>query len=99
MGDAIQRSPIPLHSLLSFPSRLLSKHKRLRENHSFAVYAQAHLGTTIRLSFSRVPLIPLQGLAARLFSCPSLRFYSVWSGAMPNFAFIGFSELRIDGVL
>jgi hypothetical protein len=55
------------------------------KNHSFAVYAQARLGTTIWLSFSRVPLIPLQGLAARLFYCPSLRFYSVWTGAMPNF--------------
>src|SRR5829696_7107728 len=97
MGDAIQRSPIPLHSLLSFPSRLLSKHKRLRENHSFAVYAQARLGTTIWLSYSRAPLIPLQGLAARLFSCPSLRFSgSIASGAVlcrtsplsdsPNFA-------------
>jgi hypothetical protein len=37
------------------------------KNHSFAVYARTRLGTTIRSSFSRAPLIPLQGSAARLF--------------------------------
>src|ERR687897_1052267 len=60
MGAATRGSPIPL-LLLSFPSRLVSKHNTLYENHSnhsFALYTLALLGTTISVSLSRAPPHP-----------------------------------------
>lgn len=65
-GTPPQGPPFPSRPL-SFPSRLSSKHKTLYENHSFAVYTLALLGTTISVSLSRAPLIPLRGTATRLF--------------------------------
>src|SRR5215204_3657696 len=38
-----------------FPSRLLSNHKTLYENHSFSVCPLALLGATISVSLSRAP--------------------------------------------
>jgi hypothetical protein len=78
--------PFPSTAFYHSPLGSYQSTRDSAKNHSFAVYAQARLGTTIWLSFSRAPLIPLQGLAPRLFSCPLLRFYSVWTGARPNFA-------------
>src|SRR5918994_7205197 len=69
MGAATRGSPIPL-LLLSFPSRLVSKHNALYENHSnhsFAVYTLALLGTTISVSLSRTPPHPPPRISAPAF--------------------------------
>src|SRR5687767_3142626 len=74
MGDATRGSPVPLQALISsplgsyqFPSRLLSNHKILYENHSIAVYPLALLGTTISVSLSRAPLIPPRRISDSAF--------------------------------
>src|SRR5215217_9237826 len=67
MGDATPEGPPIPSRPLSFPSKLLSKHKTLYKNHSFAVYTLVLLGTTISVSLSRAPLIPLPRISAPAF--------------------------------
>src|SRR5688500_13356403 len=50
-----------------FPTRLLSNHKSLYEDHSFALYTLVLLGTTISVSLSRAPLIPPPRISAPAF--------------------------------
>src|SRR5215212_2524364 len=60
-----------------FPSRLLSNHKPLHENHSTAVYPLALLGTTISVSLSRcAPRSPPQRISAPAFLFVSGRSYA-----------------------
>src|SRR5688500_3806780 len=65
-GTPPEGPPSPSYSY-HFPTRLLSKHNTLYEDHSFALYTLVLLGTTISVSLSRAPLIPLRGSAHRLF--------------------------------
>ena len=66
-----RRSPAPHSPPCGYRStRPLRRHPPfgLERNHLFSLYAQAHLGTIMSSLLSRAHLIPLQGLAARLFS-------------------------------
>jgi hypothetical protein len=65
-GTPPEGPPFPSYSY-HFPTRLLSNHKTLYEDHSFAVYALALLGTTISVSLSRAPLIPPPRISAPAF--------------------------------
>src|SRR5215208_4235757 len=69
-GTPPEGPPIPLQA----PSRLLSNHKTLHENHSIAVYPLALLGTTISVSLSRcAPRSPPPRMSAPAFLllCPA----------------------------
>src|SRR5215217_8688596 len=94
MGDATPEGPPIPSRPLSFPSKLLSKHKTLYKNHSFAVYTLALLGTTISVSLSRAPLIPLRGSAHRLFYSYRGGATRGFSGA--NFALTEFYEVGLN---
>lgn len=77
----VPRSPPCSYHL---PSRLISNHKTLYEDHLFVEYTLALLGTTISVSLSWVLFIPpLGGSAHRLF-------YSYRAGPMP----LGVSYVR-----
>jgi hypothetical protein len=65
-GTPPEDPPFPSYSY-HFPTRLLSKHKTLYKNHSFAVYTLVLLGTTISVSLSRAPLIPPPRISAPAF--------------------------------
>jgi hypothetical protein len=65
-GTPPEGPPFPSYSY-HFPTRLLSNHKSLYEDHSFAVYTLALLGTTISVSLSRAPLIPPPRISAPAF--------------------------------
>ena len=62
-----------------YPSWLVSKHKRIRKKSLICSICSGPPRYYNLLSCSRAPLIPLQGSAARLFSC--VRPGSVASGA------------------
>jgi hypothetical protein len=86
-GAPNRRSPFPLLGGYRSTRHLRTHHPfGVQRNHPFGVCATALLGSTISLLISRVPLIPLQGLAARLF-------YSYRAGPMAQgVSYVGYDH-------